>query len=191
MMQLVDTVNGKQNLMVSAPTVARAEEEELDPHIGVLLTNLQLNVEKMQEQEIRDQLAKVETLNSHIENITSLLEVLEVELADPKKTEIDLTAVAPLLDTVWNIFNPQQPGVEKPQWIKALERNQFTRAEAETLSKVLGRQIEQVARKVNLQTVELNQAVEKRHEVLQIARELLKMFREHMKTLTHNQRAGM
>lgn len=189
MMQVVDGLNG-QKFPVAPSVPPSLEKEDLDPNIGVLLTNLQLNVEKMQEGEIRAQLAKVEALNDQIEKITSLLEALELELADSKKTEIDLTAQAPLLDAVWNIFNPQAAGVEKPQWISALERNKFTRAEAETVSKVLGRQIEQVARKINLQTVELNQAVEKRHEVLQIARELLKMFREMMKTLTHNQRAG-
>ena len=180
------------------PTMASAmippdnEAQDLDPHIGVLLTNLQLNVEKMQEGEIRAQLAKVEALNNQMELMTSFLEVVEHELADPKKTEIDLTSHATILDALYNTFMPRESGVEPPKWVTMIgAQNKFSRTDAETLTKVFGRQIEQVARKVNLQTVDLNQAVEKRHEVLQIARELLKMFREHMKTLTHNQRAGM
>ena len=182
----------------TAPTMANViapsnkEAQDLDPHIGVLLTNLQLNVEKMQEGEIRAQLAKVEALNDKMELMTSFLEVLEHELADPKKTEIDLTGQGTMLDALYNTFLPSDTGVEVPKWVKMIgDQNKFSRADCEILTKVMGRQIEQVARKVNLQTVDLNQAVEKRHEVLQIARELLKMFREFMKTLTHNQRAGM
>ncbi len=178
--------------MGGASAPADNDAQDLDPHIGVLLTNLQLNLEKMQESEIRAQIAKVEALNDQMESITSLLEAFESELSDHTKNEIDLTGQAPLLDAIYNTFMPRETGAHVPKWVKMIgDNNKFTRAQAETLTKVLGRQIEQVARKVNLQTVDLNQAVEKRHEILQIARELLKMFREHMKTLTHNQRAGM
>ena len=166
----------------------KADEVSLDPHIGVLLTNLQLKIEKKHENEIQVQLGKIEALNNVMEKITDALQALEEGLSDTNKTEIDLTARATVLDELYNVF----PDGEKPEWLRiVVEKNKFTRGEAETLSKTLGRQIEHVARKVNLQTVDLNQAVEKRHEILQISRELLKMFREMMKTFTHNQRAGM
>lgn len=144
-------------------------------NLGRMVIDLQESAESKQQNKIEDKLHEIDALHEKIDNLTSFVEHLETELGKDVKS-INFSQHQDLIDKVKVHLDHE-----------LLNKNTWTRAEAEALSKAFSRRVEQVSREINPMMTAVNHMMEDRHEMLQLIREILKMYREMIQGMTRNQ----
>lgn len=174
----VDDVGfGRINGMHDNDEEAVANIENAIVNIGWLVVDLQRSVEDKHDIKIGNKLGEIDELHDQIETITSFLEHLEERLGIENDDPINFAEHQDLQDKLNEMF---------PHAL--LDKTEWSRVEAEALSKAYGRRIEQVSRLINPKMVDVNHLMEDRHEMLQLVREILKMWREMLQGMTRAQR---
>lgn len=153
--------------------------QKQEENVGLLLGNLLREVEQDQDVQIGTRVSEIDLLNGRIQDITDFIEALEKELAKPENKTIDLLSRADLVHRLHGHFPNSM-----------LDRTSWTRAEAESLSKTMGRNTDNLGRSVHSLTLKLNQAVERRSELAPQFRKLFDMLDQMMRTIARNQRPG-
>jgi hypothetical protein len=178
-------------IQVQVPPDMRFDNEEdqivealnKDPHIGYLITSLEIAHEQRHDNLVLQKKADVDAFKQDNLNLHSLLDVLGNELSKPSNTIIDLMHHGELLKAIH---------AKHPNNIlgKVLENNKITRDEAKTLEQALGRYMQIVTQEISHEITRLTRLIEDKYQNTKIFQQLLQMLQEMGKTLTRNQRPG-
>jgi len=160
-------------------TVVHSTEANPEVNLGKLVVDAQTVIQDIKTNQLNKSMDEVNELYDRLDTITTFLEKLEGQLADPANKKIDLTNEGDLVQKINHLF-PHKLLMNQATW---------TRDEAEALVKVFSRKSEHETRQVTHKMTMINRGFEERHELIQMARQVLKEYSEMVKGMINRQRA--
>jgi hypothetical protein len=150
--------------------------DKLPGHIELLMLSIQQKVEKHQDEKLNKMHGQLEQWDKEIG--------LKMRLQDLLKTALDNTASGKAIDLSQN---NEVLGILKElrEVFKNtyLEKNKWTREEAQELHNTLKTDRDTTMRQYQHIYARLQWAIENRHELLKIFREMMEMFRKHKESI--------
>jgi hypothetical protein len=143
-------------------------------HLEYLILNLQKQVESGQDEKIYKIDKQLTQWNNEIEKKMKLQDLLKTGLDNPNAPQIDLSNASELIGQVADIF--QNANLKKGS-------NKWDRKTAQALYEALKTDRDGAMRKYQHMYTQLQWAVENRHELLKIFREMLEMLRKHKESI--------
>lgn len=151
--------------------------DRAEAHVGLIIAHLQAGIEQHKDFEIQRALDENQVLKDQARTLTEFLKHLDGALSNPSAKRINLTEHSELVSHVNQLISHD-----------LLTKTDWSRDEAEALSRIIPRRSEELMNQINDKMRGVHNLVEDRHELLTIFRELMKMLREMHEVFIRNQR---